>query len=189
MKKILSAGVALAFFPAIALADPATIQQLTVLHNQVAILTQQLAAAKLQGEIAQAGGASSTPAPFAGGAAAPAAPIAPANTLPTVVSIMGGGDRLTATLQTSTGTQLVVSPGQALPGGLTVYRINSDGVSVMQAGNIVPLSFVGAAAAPSGSTPSNATAISLPPSISTLPSGAPLPGGAVLPPLKLPGSN
>jgi hypothetical protein len=87
------------------------------------------------------------------------------------------------------GTQLVVSPGQILPGGLTVYTINSNGVSVMQAGNIAPLPFAGAAAAPINLTPSASPSFSPAPSISRLPGGGPLPGGAVLPPLKLPGSN
>lgn len=192
MKKILLRGVALALLPAIAFADPpSSVQQLTALHNQVAILTQQLAVARLQAQIAQQGASPASPA----GATDPAAPaIAPAAStapvavsLPTIISIVGSGIHLTATLQTQSGNELVVSPGQALPGGLTVYSITENGVSVLQAGNIVPLPFAG----DSSSTASTASSASVPAALNSLPRIIP-PPPPVMPSMSsstLPGSN
>ena len=183
MKKILLRGAVLALLPAIAFADPAsTVQQLTNLHNQVAILTQQLAVARLQSQIAQQGGAASPASPA--GASAPGTPFPAAAALPTVISIIGSGIHLTATLQTLSGTELVVVPGQALPGGLTVYSVTENGVSVMQAGNIVPLPFAGDNTAPAASSGEmNAMPRIIPAAPSIMPSMTP----PTLPPL--PGSN
>jgi type IV pilus biogenesis protein PilP len=165
MKKTLLRSAALALLPSIAFADPSSdVQQLTALHNQVAILTQQLAVARLQAQIAQQGSASSAATPAAPpvpGAPAPvpaASNLAPAVSLPTIISIVGSGIHLTATLQTQSGTELVVVPGQALPGGLTVYRITENGVSVLQGGNIIPLPFASDSPAPASSTPASTTA-------------------------------
>jgi type IV pilus biogenesis protein PilP len=170
MRKLLLRSAALALLPAIAFADPtSTVQQLTALHNQVAILTQQLAVARLQAQIAQQDGGASTASPA--GASAPSAPSptpAASNvpmpaSLPTIISIVGSGIHLTATLQTQGGTELVVVPGQALPGGLTVYSITENGVSVLQAGNIVTLPFAGDSSSTASSPPAPTELNSLPP--------------------------
>jgi type IV pilus biogenesis protein PilP len=167
MKKTLLRGAALALLPSIALADPSSdVQKLTALHNQVAILTQQLAVARLQAQIAQQGGASSSASPV--GASAPGVPaqnLASAAPLPTIISIVGSGIHLTATLQTQSGTELVVAPGQALPGGLTIYRITENGVSVLQAGNIIPLPFAGDTPSTASSTPAATPATTMLPRI------------------------
>ena len=185
MKKTLLRGMVFALLPAIALADTAptpTVQRLTDLHTQVAVLTQQLAVAKLKSQIARQNNAAkpaapATPATSADGLTAgapppggiklafpgfPAAPSAPAaapaaaaatnNSVTTavaaamsmtIVSIIGSGTHLTATLQTSTGAEIIVAPGQKLPGGFAVDKITENGVSVARDGHIVPLLFAG----------------------------------------------
>ncbi len=185
MKKMLLRSAALALLPAIAFADPAsTVQQLTTLHNQVAILTQQLAVARLQAQIVQQGAPAGTSASGASSPVQAAANAPTAASLPTVVSIIGSGIHLTATLQTQSGAELVVVPGQALPGGLTVYSITENGVSVMQAGNVVPLPFAGDSSATASSS-------SAPTDLNSLPRIIP-PPPPIMPSMtspNLPGSN
>lgn len=123
----------------------ATVQRLTDLHNQIAILTQELAVAKLKTDIAKNGGSPGASSDEPNGAVAavptPAPPQLPPTPLPTIYSITGAGSHLNGILSMPDGSQLVVSTGTALPGGLMIHDISPTGIQVMQAGNLVPLSF------------------------------------------------
>jgi type IV pilus biogenesis protein PilP len=183
MKKFVLIG-AFALMPSAGFASDPTVQELTSLHDQVAILTQQLAVAKLQSSIAQAGGDPSgvpTPAPtgIPGLAMAPA-PLPQTSNVPSIISIVGSGATLTATLQTTTGTAIVTAPGQMLPGGLLVKSITADGVTVLYGPNVVSLPFAGGIAAQTAPT-ANTAATPVPVNAASLhgPSLSPLP----LPPL------
>lgn len=127
------------------LAPTDTVQRLTDLHNQIAILTQELAIAKLKTGIAQNGGSPGASSDEPNGAVAaaptPAPSQLPPTPLPTIYSITGAGSHLNGILSMPDGSQLVVSPGTALPGGLLIHDISPTGIQVMQAGNLVPLSF------------------------------------------------
>jgi hypothetical protein len=68
-------------------------------------------------------------------------PSAVVPTLPQIMSIEGRGMHLSAVLMMPDGGEVVASPGLPLTGGLTVHDINSAGVQVMQAGNLVSLPF------------------------------------------------
>jgi type IV pilus biogenesis protein PilP len=162
MKNILLIG-AITLLPSVAAAKDTTVQTLTSLHDQAAILTQQLNVTKLQASIALAGGDPSTvptPSPTGGpGLSAPPTSVPQVgNNLPTIISIVGSDSALTATVQTSTGTAIVTAPGQMLPGGLLVKSITADGVTVLNGPNVISLPFAGSAAQSATPAPSSAPA-------------------------------
>lgn len=144
--------------PATSFAKPAassggntTISQLDALHDQIAVLKQELEVAKLKAGIKNAGSpnASMASPPPTGLAYSqpprPATTIAqrPSHTLPRIVAIDGRGTRLSALLLMPDGGEIMAKPGLGLGDGLTVHDITASGVRVMKAGDLVPLPFVG----------------------------------------------
>ncbi|MDD2859892.1 MAG: type IV pilus biogenesis protein PilP [Acidiphilium sp.] len=145
--------------PSLGFADPTppstpstTISQLDALHDQIAVLKQQLQIAKLKAGISDAGksgsGASAaTPTGFPGigyGQPRQSAPVtsAPQASMPRVVSIDGRGSSLSAVLMMPDGGEVVATPGLGLGDGLTVHDVTASGVRVMKAGNLLPLPFI-----------------------------------------------
>lgn len=155
--------------PSLGLADPTppstpstTISQLDALHDQIAVLKQELQIAKLKAGISNAGKSGSgssptTPTGFPGiGYGQPQQPVAatpaPQALMPRVVSIDGRGSRLSAVLMMPDGGEVVATPGLGLGDGLTVHDVTASGVRVMKGGNLLPLPFVSGQASPQAST-------------------------------------
>jgi type IV pilus biogenesis protein PilP len=128
-------------------ADPVTLGNISDLKSEIGLLTQELQVATLKAQIAKDNAA----AEAAGGAPADANPVNDGDGdglgMPSVVSIVGSGAQLTATLQLPQtpqlpeGGQVIASPNMGLPGGLTVYDISASGVRVMSGGNLETLPF------------------------------------------------
>ena len=130
--------------------SPATVQQLSVLNDQIQVLKSQLLIAQLNANIQtakhqQATGADQTDRPVV--PMLPATqpvedpPTAVPPSLPQIISIEGRGGHLSADLLMPGGGEVVASPGLPLAGGLTVHDVSVSGVQVMQGGNLVPLPF------------------------------------------------
>lgn len=173
--------------PSLGLADPTsalppstTISQLDALHDQIAVLKQQLQIAKLKAGISDAGksgsgSSSATPTGFPGigyGQPRQPAPVtsAPPASMPRVVSIDGRGSSLSAVLMMPDGGEVVATPGLGLGDGLTVHDVTASGVRVMKAGNLLPLPFIstqaGTQASPEPAAPvSVPTPLAYPPSL------------------------
>ncbi len=174
--------------PAISFAKPvpssggnATVSQLDALHDQIAVLKQELEVAKLKAGIKNAGNPNASMAPPAltgfpglayGQPPRPATtiPQRPSHTLPRIVAIDGRGTRLSALLLMPDGGEIVAKPGLGLGDGLTVHDITASGVRVMKAGDLVPLPFVGnrdnaPARTDQGDTPPASSPAVFPPSL------------------------
>ena len=148
-------------------ADPTAgaVREITRLESERAILTQQLAVAKLKAAIAKAsaGGTSGTaPSGMMGEAARTVVPAGHASApqgLPEVLSLYGAGQDMQAVLSYASGGTLTVRAGATLPQGAKVVSVTSSAVVVLSHGVRHTLVFA-----------------SSPPAASPSPAGGPFPG-------------
>jgi type IV pilus biogenesis protein PilP len=135
--------------PSAAFADPLPIQDhglsttattllLSQLRNEYLVLQQEQAIADLKDKLHLDGSSNAVATPDPVPTSVPEEPA----TLPTVLSLFGGR-HITATLLLPSGTTESAYPGEGLPGGLTVYDVSTNGVRVMQGGNLITLPFAG----------------------------------------------
>lgn len=135
-------------------ATSTTVRQLDTLHDQIAVLKEELQIAKLKAGIKDAGKAgprtsastsSGFPAFSYGPPALPRAStvVSHHEPMPRIVSIDGRGSQLSAVLTMPDGGEVVVTPGMGLGDGLTVHDITAAGVRIIHGGKLLPLSFIG----------------------------------------------
>ena len=137
------------------------VREITRLESERAILTQQLAVAKLKAAIAKAGaGGASGTTPGSPGAMrgegtrpdAPAGSVSAPQGLPEVLSLYGSGQDMQAVLGYASGGTLTVRAGASLPQGARVVSVTSSAVVVLSHGVRHTLVF---ASAPPATTPAS----------------------------------